>query len=181
MAAVLTVDVDLHGEALETVSAIAPPANWQQWFQTWLAFLQPALSPLNAYELSVRFTTDTAIAVLNAQYRDRDQPTDVLSFATLEDAPLPPAVLAEIPLYLGDLVISVETAQRQCVAHGHSLTEELAWLSAHGLLHLLGWDHPDETSLQAMLSKQRELLTQIGLSLSDSEYFPTVLTESSLI
>ena len=62
------------------------------------------------------------------------------------------------PLELGDIVISLETAARQAPDHDHSLPEELLFLATHGLLHLLGWDHPDDTSLAAMLRKQEELL-----------------------
>ncbi|MEL6402263.1 MAG: rRNA maturation RNase YbeY [Cyanobacteria bacterium J06607_6] len=165
-----TVDVTLLGESLATVSAIVPTNQWPVWLQLWLTQLDPAHSPLNAYEMSLQFTTDATIAQLNRDYRQQDQATDVLSFAALEDAPLPPEVLATIPVNLGDLIVSVETAQRQCEAHGHSLTEELAWLVAHGLLHLLGWDHPTEDRLQAMWTLQRSLLAQVGLSLPATAY-----------
>ncbi|MEM9504167.1 MAG: rRNA maturation RNase YbeY [Cyanobacteria bacterium P01_E01_bin.43] len=164
------VDVTLLGESLATVSAIVPTDQWPVWLQIWLTQLDPAHSPLNAYEMSLQFTTDATIAQLNRDYRQQDQATDVLSFAALEDAPLPPEVLATIPVNLGDLIVSVETAQRQCEAHGHSLTEELAWLVAHGLLHLLGWDHPTEARLQAMWTLQRSLLAQVGLSLPATAY-----------
>lgn len=166
----LTVEVEVLGEALAPVQAIVPPETWQTWLQTWLEQLDPILSPIDAYELSLQFTTDAEIAALNRDYRQQDRPTDVLSFAGLDAAPLPPEVLAAIPFNLGDLIISVETAQRQCETHGHSLTEELAWLAAHGLLHLLGWDHPDEAHLQAMWSQQRSLLASTGLTLPHSAY-----------
>jgi probable rRNA maturation factor len=52
----------------------------------------------------------------------------------------------------------VETAQRQATEQGHGLEIELAWLATHGLLHLLGWDHPDDAQLAAMLAEQRSLL-----------------------
>lgn len=168
---VITVDVTLDGDALETVRAIAPATDWPTWVQTWMNYLAPDLSPIGAYELTIQLTSDATIADLNARYRQQDRPTDVLSFAVVDDTPLPPPVLAEIPFPLGDLIISVETAQRQCQTHGHSLVQELAWLSAHGVLHLLGWDHPDEASLQKMWSMQRELLAQVGISLTDSQYF----------
>ena len=165
-----TVDVTLLGESLATVSAIVPTDQWPVWLQIWLTQLDPAHSPLNAYEMSLQFTTDATIAQLNRDYRQQDQATDVLSFAALEDAPLPPEVLAAMPVNLGELIVAVETAQRQCEAHGHSLTEELAWLVAHGLLHLLGWDHPTEARLQAMWALQRSLLAQVGLSLPATAY-----------
>jgi len=62
------------------------------------------------------------------------------------------------PLELGDIVISLETAARQAPEHGHSLEQELLFLASHGLLHLLGWDHPDDASLAAMLARQHELV-----------------------
>ncbi|MGF1521750.1 MAG: rRNA maturation RNase YbeY [Leptolyngbyaceae cyanobacterium] len=166
-----TVDLSLQGECLKAISMIVAADDWQTWLQTWLACLSPALSPLNAYELSIQLTSDAAIAALNAQYRQQNCPTDVLSFAALENTTLPPGVFSQIPCNLGDIIISVETAQRQCDTHGHTLLEEMAWLTAHGLLHLLGWDHPDETRLKEMLSMQQQLLSQVGLELSHSAYF----------
>jgi probable rRNA maturation factor len=137
---------------------------WQTWFDRWLVELQPTdpddglpLHPDHAYELCLRLADDAAIQVLNHQYRAKDQPTDVLAFAALEvDVPCPED--EDIPLYLGDIVVSVETAQRQAAEQGHSLSIELAWLTSHGLLHLLGWDHPDAVRLAEMLTQQRSLL-----------------------
>ncbi len=78
---------------------------------------------------------------------------------------------SQLPLYLGDIVISVDTANRQATEQGHPLQTELAWLATHGLLHLLGWDHPDETSLLQMLERQAVLLQQIGLTIN-GDYNP---------
>ena len=63
------------------------------------------------------------------------------------------------PLELGDIVISLESAARQAAAAGTSLEAELLFLASHGLLHLLGWDHPDEASLATMLARQEALIT----------------------
>jgi len=137
--------------------------QWQDWFGQWLDQLQPNLSPIGAYELSLRLTNDREIQTLNAQYRQQDKPTDVLAFAALE-ADSPASEVAEVdPLYLGDIIISIETAERQAIAQGHDLKTELVWLASHGLLHLLGWDHPDEPSLIEMLSQQKALLNQVHL------------------
>lgn len=144
--------------------------TWQGWFQTWLDKLQTQLPKASAYELSLRLSDDPEIQQLNCQYRHQDKPTDVLSFAALEvNCPEPDELISMIPLYLGDIVISVETAQRQAQKQGHSLTTELAWLTAHGLLHLLGWDHPDENSLTEMLEQQETLLEAIGLAILDNQ------------
>lgn len=138
---------------------------WQSWFQTWLAQLNLDLSPINAYELSLLLTDDAEIQQLNAQFRHQDKPTDVLSFAALEtEGAVPEMLRHEIPLNLGDIIISVDTAQRQADERGHSLRWELAWLATHGLLHLLGWDHPTEERLQEMLDQQDLLLDAIALT-----------------
>jgi probable rRNA maturation factor len=72
------------------------------------------------------------------------------------------------PIYLGDLVISVPTAIAQAQEYGRSLPHELAWLAAHGLLHLLGWDHPDQASLANMLNQQERLLDLCGFYAASS-------------
>ena len=143
--------------------------TWSDWFNRWLETLHPHLPPAVGYEIGLRLTDDAEIQSLNAQYRQQDKPTDVLSFAALEvDFPQSPEML-DAPLYLGDIVISVNTAQRQAQQQGHSLLTELAWLSAHGLLHLLGWDHPDEEQLMQMLKQQVILLKTISIDI-DIEY-----------
>lgn len=142
--------------------------TWEAWFQRWLEGLAPELSPIQAYELSLRLTGDREIHELNATYRQIDKPTDVLAFAALEAGLPPEEELQNFPLYLGDIIISVETAERQAQTQNHPLITELAWLAAHGLLHLLGWDHPDETSLEAMLAQQQVLLSTVGLSVGAS-------------
>ena len=109
--------------------------------------------------LGLRFTDDSTIAELNNHWRQRAESTDVLSFAALEEAPALPDVSS---VELGDIVVSVETAHRQAEEQGHSLERELRWLVSHGLLHLLGWDHPDDSSLAAMLSLQEHLLAIDG-------------------
>lgn len=143
-----------------------PISTWESWFHKWLEILHSDLPPATAYELALRLTDDTEIQSLNAQYRYKNQPTDVLAFAALEvDSPLPAQIQSSVPLYLGDVVISVDTAHRQAQQQGHSLQAELAWLAAHGLLHLLGWDHPDEESLLAMLARQKTLLQIVGMTI----------------
>lgn len=134
--------------------------SWHNWFQTWLSSLQSELVLANGYEISLRLTGDRQIQLFNSQYRSQDRPTDVLAFAAIEaNIPLPQEI--DEPLYLGDIVISLDTAVKQ--AQKHSLNVELAWLASHGLLHLIGWDHPDEASLAKMLAKQADLLALIGI------------------
>ena len=109
-------------------------------------------------ELSIVLCDDPYIQQLNRQHRQIDRPTDVLSFAMQEGDGL----LADDNV-LGDLVISIETAQRQADELGHPLTHELRVLLVHGLLHLLGYDH--ETSVDdaaEMRAAERKLLARLG-------------------
>ncbi len=138
--------------------------TWISWFNTWLTHLQPDFSPTENYELSIRLTNDQDIKKLNHEFRHKNEPTDVLSFASLE-INYPHIEDLEEPLYLGDIIISVETAHRQAQKQQHTLKTELVWLASHGLLHLLGWDHPDEDSLKLMLQKQMKLLEIISIDI----------------
>jgi rRNA maturation RNase YbeY len=216
--------------------------HWQELLALWLAALAaelPAELRSAAYSLGLMLTDDASIAALNSTWRQRNEPTDVLSFAALESGledgpplPLPPGLFeatglgeefaeeeaededeedeedeeegedeedeeygedgvmgegldaeprvafgaslafepslalepssdlepSSEPLELGDIVISLETAARQAAAADTSLEAELLFLASHGLLHLLGWDHPDADSLAAMLSRQEALI-----------------------
>ena len=139
-------------------------ADWQRWLEVWLTSLDGDLPKSDTYELTLRLTDDSEIQALNNQYRQQNKPTDVLAFAALEaEMPIFQPEEPE-PLYLGDIIISVETAARQAQQNNHSLTIELAWLASHGLLHLLGWDHPDDARLDEMLAKQANLLKHVGFA-----------------
>lgn len=88
------------------------------------------------HELSVVLTSDERIHALNRDYRKKDKPTDVLAFAQREG---PHAEHAG--RLLGDVVVSVPTARRQAASASRDVLAEVVWLLAHGLLHLVGWDH----------------------------------------
>jgi probable rRNA maturation factor len=143
---------------------LAAEERWCRHLGRWLADLAAELPPplrAPAYSLGLALTDDAGIAALNAEWRHQEGPTDVLAFAAQEAAPPAawgPAAAGDEPLELGDIVISLDTASRQAQTAGHSVEEELLFLATHGLLHLLGWDHPDEASLAAMLQRQEQLL-----------------------
>lgn len=145
--------------------------DWQDWFQIWLNLLTSKVEiTAIAYEVSLLLTGDEEIQALNFQYRHQDRPTDVLAFAALEaDIPslgienLDMEGLQSEPVYLGDIIISVPTAICQAMEQKHSTNYELVWLAAHGLLHLLGWDHPDDPSLEEMLAEQDLLIKAIAI------------------
>ncbi|NJP36491.1 rRNA maturation RNase YbeY [Alkalicoccus luteus] len=111
-------------------------------------------------ELSVTFTGDAQIRKLNREFRNKDTATDVLSFPMEEEAAFFPE---EMPLMLGDIIISVDTAVRQAEEYGHSLEREICFLAVHGFLHLNGYVHDTEQAEQQMIEKQKDILHQHGI------------------
>ena len=110
--------------------------------------------------IEVLLANDGEIQRLNAQWRGRDRPTNVLSFPTA-DAPR----VADVPWPLGSLVLSGDTLQREAQARGVSLPEHLGWLVVHGILHLLGYDHEQDASEAAhMEALERAALGRMGLN-----------------
>ena len=115
-------------------------------------------------EVSITLTNNEYIHKLNKQYRDIDRPTDVLSFA-FADAEEPEIIDDENDFeMLGDIIISVEKAQEQAEEFGHSLKRELAFLTVHGMLHLLGYDHMEEEERMEMEEEQRYCMEKLGIS-----------------
>jgi probable rRNA maturation factor len=111
---------------------------------------------LGPAELSVALTDDREIHELNRLFRKRDKPTDVLAFAMREGEGPPAAGPSGVEL-LGDVVVSVETARRQAARRGRSLASEVRVLLAHGILHLLGYDHRTSAEARRMGTKTRQL------------------------
>jgi probable rRNA maturation factor len=109
-------------------------------------------------ELSVHLTDDAGIRRLNREYRDHDCPTDVLAFP-LEDGVV--ILPAGEPVLLGDVVISLATAARQARAGHRSLAAEVGFLLAHGLLHLVGYDHRTARDRRRMETLAARLVERI--------------------
>ncbi|RYG74728.1 rRNA maturation RNase YbeY [Lentibacillus lipolyticus] len=115
-------------------------------------------------ELSVIFVNNREIREINRNYRQQDRPTDVISFAMQEKSDDEADILGEdLPLVLGDIVISVDKAKEQAEEYGHSLERELGFLTIHGFLHLLGYDHMNQQDEEAMFRKQDLILGEFGL------------------
>ncbi len=106
--------------------------------------------------IDVLLTDDKEIQELNLQYRGKDQPTDVLSFALYADSPNKININI-IPL--GDIIISIDTTFNQAKENNKTFEEELYFLLSHGLLHLFGLDHADGESLNEMLSIQEKMIS----------------------
>ncbi len=121
-------------------------------------------------EISVRFVDDEIIHELNREYRHVDRSTDVLSFPLGENGvyDINHDTGAKI---LGDIVISMQHAVMQADLYGHSLQREIAFLTVHSMLHLLGYDHEAEGLERVrMREKEEAVLTQLGLKRNDSYY-----------
>jgi probable rRNA maturation factor len=109
---------------------------------------------LTGVELSILLCDNTFIHQLNRDYRGKDRPTDVLSFSQREEGDPDDPVL-------GDVIISIERAQKQALERGHLLGVELALLLVHGILHLLGYDHEEDEEAEEMEAKEKEILCML--------------------
>jgi probable rRNA maturation factor len=110
-----------------------------------------------AAEVSVLLCDDPVIAALNARWRGRDEPTNVLSF------PAPPAGDSVAPVHLGDIAIACETVVREAQEQGQPVAQHLAHLAVHGFLHLLGYDHVTDGEAERMERLEREILAALGI------------------
>lgn len=126
-------------------------------------------------EISILLTDDNEIKEINKQYRGIDAATDVLSFPAIEYGT--PGDFSDLKkseeeyfnpdtgeLILGDIVISVERAIKQAEEYGHSLKREIAFLTAHSMFHLMGYDHMTDDERTIMEAKQKEVLDLLNIS-----------------
>ena len=158
-------DVFVNSESLELMKN---PSQWIEEIGSWIRFIQvnsefkcPEIV-LNAsqFSLGLELTNDKKILDLNQAWLGQSKSTDVLSFPIIDETFF--GVSNEC-IELGDIVISVPTAIRQAKDNNADLFRELRWLATHGFLHLLGWDHSDEESLNKMLLIQEQLLDIRGI------------------
>ena len=105
-------------------------------------------------DVVVLLTDDATVQDLNARFRDRDRPTNVLSF---------PAADSAAP-HLGDLVLAFGVCAAEAAAQGKSLADHLSHLTVHGVLHLLGRDHVDEAEADEMEAEERSILASLGVA-----------------
>lgn len=105
-------------------------------------------------DIVVLLTDDAAVRELNARFRDKDRPTNVLSFPAPENA----------APHLGDIVLAYGVCATEAEAQGKTLADHLSHLVVHGVLHLLGRDHEDDGEAEEMETEEREILAQIGVA-----------------
>ncbi|MBS4199709.1 rRNA maturation RNase YbeY [Bacillus sp. FJAT-49732] len=115
-------------------------------------------------ELSIMIVSNDEIQKINKEYRGKDYATDVISFAMEELGEDELEIKgSDMPRMLGDIIISIDKAKEQSIEYGHSFTRELGFLTIHGFLHLLGYDHIEEADEKKMFKRQNELLEGYGL------------------
>ena len=120
----------------------------------------------NNAEVSVTFTDNEGIKKINSEFRGIDKPTDVLSFPLTDYEATDGIVVDELEGSLGDIVISLERAKEQADEFGHSFEREVAFLTVHSMLHLLGYDHVNgEEEELDMRRRQSEILKNMGLDI----------------
>ncbi len=114
--------------------------------------------------LSITFVSEADIADLNERFMGKQGPTDVLSFPIEDASPdAPPRAMSDgPPLELGDIFVCLEVVQVQADEHGVSFSDELFLMVAHGVLHILGWDHQNDADAHAMESREARHLKTIG-------------------
>lgn len=117
---------------------------------------------MRGVELSIALVGDEEIHELNRTYRKMDKPTDVLAFPVVERVPPKPGkgsrpAPGSIEGMLGDVILSIETGRRQAKTHRRPLLDELTMLLAHGLLHLIGYDHRTDAEEREMTAKTADL------------------------
>ena len=134
--------------------------NLDEYIDTIRKVLVHGLDKLKVGEVTfnIIFVNNDYIHKLNKQYRNIDRETDVITFALEDDKTFNP-----VERILGDIYISIDKAKSQSVEYGHSLERELCFLSVHGMLHLLGYDHMEKEEERVMFNLQEEILDEMGI------------------
>lgn len=139
--------------------------------QVFSALLSHMDLPLDMSEISLLGCDDARISILNADFRQKPQPTNVLSWPTIDYPRYPGQPPARpdlgpsgIPLELGDIAISYDTCAREAAAQGKEMHDHVSHLLVHGALHLLGFDHIDDKDACLMEHIEVEILGKLGIS-----------------
>jgi probable rRNA maturation factor len=118
-------------------------------------------------EMSLVLADDALVQTLNRDYRDKDKPTNVLSFALLDDLDDTDDVLAReqgMPILIGDVILAFETVQREAREQGKTVGDHLTHLVIHGVLHLLGYDHQSDPDADRMERLETSILARMGIA-----------------
>ncbi len=114
-------------------------------------------------EISVSLVDEEEIRILNRDYRNKDSVTDVLSFVQYTDDGF--EAFEDEPVNIGDLVICTKRAKEQAAEYGHSFEREVSYLCAHGVLHLMGYDHIEPDDKVEMRAMEKKIMISMGLNM----------------
>lgn len=135
------------------------PAAYEKYEETYNGLLEKTIKFLKLkgeYYMSVTIVNNEKIHEINREYRGVDRPTDVISFALLDNEANKP--IKGMPIDLGEIIISYEKAEEQAKEYEHSSEREFSFLFVHGLLHLLGYDHMEKEDEVVMFKLQDDIL-----------------------
>jgi len=121
--------------------------------------LMPKACQDRELEVSIVLANDDLVQILNREYREKDTPTNVLTFATLDEEEIP----HEGTLNLGDVILSYQTLEREAQEQGKFPIDHIRHLTVHGVLHLLGYDHQDDDEANDMETLEIRILEQLGV------------------
>lgn len=156
----MSLEIDIRIDHPQWLAALPGIEDWCR--KCALAALDGADLP-ELVEMSLVLADDDAVQALNKAWRGKDKPTNVLSFAALddEDAPLPDGA----PLLLGDVILAYQTCAAEAAEQDKTLSDHLAHLVVHGVLHLLGYDHEDsEDEAEEMEAEETAILAGLGIA-----------------
>lgn len=144
-------NIEIFNETDETINEIEELNDFIDYSVNYLKIDNPVFN--------IIFVDNEKIKEINKIYRNIDKETDVISFALEDDK----TFNTDKFRFLGDIYISIDKARSQAVEYGHSLKREICFLSIHGLLHLLGYDHMNKEEEKVMFNLQEEILDSYGI------------------
>lgn len=155
-------ELDLYDETTKVTN------EQQKLVESLLKFAGDHLNLPEDTEMSVTFTDNKGIQTINRDYRGKDQPTDVISFALEDEVEGEDAINFDLldekmPRNIGDIIISIDKTAEQAADYGHSFDRELGFLALHGFLHLNGYDHMEFADEKEMFDLQKVILDAYGL------------------
>jgi probable rRNA maturation factor len=124
----------------------------------------PQLADDRPVEISVTLTGDEKVRELNAEWRGKDKPTNVLSFPMADERDLSRATLADAELLLGDIILARGVCEAEAAEKGVSVEDHATHLLVHGTLHLLGYDHHDDRDASDMEAREVRALARLGIA-----------------
>ena len=150
----MNVSIDVEDEAWQGLAGL------EELARTAVAAAMAGARAEDDCEVAVLFTDDSAIAAINAEWRGKDRPTNVLSFPTPDDLPVPEGESRP----LGDVVLAHGVITREAEEQGKTLRDHTAHLIVHGVLHLLGYDHETDAEAEEMERLEAKILKELGIS-----------------